>query len=785
MKTRLNILLMTLLCLNVSWVTAQEFTQTVRGVVLDKDIQTPLEGAHVVVLNTEPEINAITDENGQFKLAGVPIGRIDIKVFYVGYEEKTIPNVLVGSGKEVVLTIAITESVSTLKHTVINAKRNRNTKVLNDMVVASARSFTVEQTKRYAGAIDDPARMVSAFAGVNGNAEGNNDIVVRGNSSKGVLWRLEGIEIPNPNHFAGEGATGGPINALNGSMLGNSDFYSGAFSADYGNALSGVFDMHLRKGNNQKREYSATASILGTDVTLEGPFKQGYRGSYLVNYRYSTLAMLDDAGIVDFGGVPKYQDGSFKIHLPAGEKHTFALFGLGGLSSIDQLSTSEEDEEKVLSSGKMKAKLGVAGLSHTYLINKKTYLKTTLFGTGTVMENTYNIPNDASELYTVNRSEFTKTNLAAQTVLRYKLNAKNTFKTGLILNRMGYAMKDDYWSFQTDRLEPRLDETGTANRVQGFVNWKHRMTADLTMVAGMHYLRFMYNDNHSFEPRLAFRWQQNKRQAFSLGTGIHSRLESIATYIAQQQQMDGSFIQHNGDIDLSKAAHIVLGYDRQLTRYTNLKVETYYQHLYDVPVEDKEGSSYSYLNSSGWFTTRNLVNEGKGRNYGVEFTLERSFERNFYYMSTVSLYKSQYTAMDGIERSTAFDGNYVVNFLGGKEFAIGKPEKKKVLFVNAKMALIGGSRYTPILLAESVDLGDEIRDEQNPFSMKGDDVFKLDLAIGIRRNRVKTTTELKLDIQNVSNNSARVNEYYDHATESIVYGNQLPLLPVLSYKVNF
>jgi hypothetical protein len=764
---------------------SQEFTQTVRGVVLDKDVQTPLEGAHVVVLNTDPEINALTDEKGSFKLVNVPIGRIDIAIFYVGYEEKTVPNVLVGSGKEVVLTINLTESVSTLKHTVVNAKRNRNTRVLNDMVVASARSFSVEQTKRYAGAIDDPARMVSAFAGVNGNAEGNNDIVVRGNSSKGVLWRLEGIEIPNPNHFAGEGATGGPINALNSSMLGNSDFYSGAFSADYGNALSGVFDMHLRRGNNQKREYSATASILGTDVTLEGPFKEGYRGSYLVNYRYSTLAMLDDAGIVDFGGVPKYQDGSFNIHLPAGDKHTFSLFGLGGLSSIDQVSTEEDNDSIILSSGVAKAKLGVAGLSHTYLINKKTYLKTTLSANGTVMENTYNIPDDEGELYTVNRSEFTKTNLSAQTVLRYKLNAQNTFKSGLIFSRLGYAMKDDYWSFQTDRLEPRLDEDGSANRLQAFVNWKHRITADVTMVTGLHYLRFMYNDNHSFEPRMAFRWQQNKRQAFSLGTGIHSRLESIATYIAQEQQTDGSFIQHNRDLDLSKAAHFVLGYDRQLNQLTNIKIETYYQHLFNVPVENVEGSSYSLLNSSGWFTTRNMVNEGKGRNYGVEFTLERSFQNNFYYMSTMSLYKSQYTAMDGIERNTAFDGNYVVNFLGGKEFAIGKPEKKKVLFVNSKLALIGGSRYTPILLDESIALGDVVRDEQNPFSMKGDDVFKLDIAIGIRRNRVKTTTELKLDIQNVSNNSARVNEYYDHATESIVYGNQLPLLPVLSYKVNF
>ena len=261
-----------------------------------------------------------------------------------------------------------------LDDVIVVAKQNKQD-VLNDMALISARSFSVEETKRYAGAIDDPARMVSSFAGVNISAEGNNDIVVRGNSPKGVLWRLDGIGIPNPNHFANEGSTGGPINALNSAMLGNSDFFTGAFSPEYGNAMSGVFDMKLRNGNNEKREYSIMASVLGLDATIEGPFKKGYAGSYLANYRYSTLSLLDQAGIVDFGGVPKYQDASFKIVLPAGKKHIFSLFGLGGLSSISQEELDEENEERVLWKAEGKSNLGFVGLNHTYLINDKTYLK--------------------------------------------------------------------------------------------------------------------------------------------------------------------------------------------------------------------------------------------------------------------------------------------------------------------------------------------------------------------------------------------------------------------------
>lgn len=241
--------------------------------------------------------------DGTFRFENVPVGRIDLEVSYIGYEDKNIPNILVSSGKEVILELEMRESVLKMDVVVITASQKKG-EVLNEMAAISSRSFSVEETKRYAGSFQDPSRMVSAFAGVSSNPDGNNDIVVRGNSPKGILWRLDGIEIPNPNHFANEGATGGPINALNSELLSNSDFQTGAFAPEYGNVLSGVFDIHMRSGNNEKREYSVGAGVLGTDITLEGPFSKKYSGSYLANYRYSSLAMLDDAGLVDFDGVP-------------------------------------------------------------------------------------------------------------------------------------------------------------------------------------------------------------------------------------------------------------------------------------------------------------------------------------------------------------------------------------------------------------------------------------------------------------------------------------------------
>ncbi|MCG8452222.1 MAG: TonB-dependent receptor, partial [Spirochaetales bacterium] len=278
-------------------------TQTLRGTVVDTDSDNPIFGANIVIKDSQPLMGTSTDENGKFRLEKVPVGRVTLEISSLGYEPRTVPNVVVTSGKEVVLNITLQENFTTLSDVTVSSSRNKG-EVLNEMATVSARTFSVEETKRYAGSLNDPARMVSAFAGVTGDASGGNEIVVRGNSSKGILWRLDGIEIPNPNHFSDEGSTGGPINALNSTMLANSDFYSGAFAPEYGNAVSGVLDMKLRSGNMEKRESSANINAAGLGATFEGPFIKGKNASYLVNYRYSTVALLDATTLVDYGGIP-------------------------------------------------------------------------------------------------------------------------------------------------------------------------------------------------------------------------------------------------------------------------------------------------------------------------------------------------------------------------------------------------------------------------------------------------------------------------------------------------
>ncbi|ELR72722.1 TonB-dependent receptor plug domain protein [Fulvivirga imtechensis AK7] len=772
-----------ILCSNL--LQAQDLFQTVRGRIIDQDSRMPLPGANVVVIGSDPILGSSTDLDGAFKIEKVLLGRISLIITYVGYEEKVIPNILVTSGKEVVLDVALNESLTKMEEIVISADKDKS-EIANEMALVSARGFTVEETKRYAGSFNDPARMVAGYAGVSGDASGNNFIIVRGNSPKGIQWRLEGIEIPNPNHFSDEGATGGPINALNSAMLANSEFYTGAFAPEYGNALSGVFDMRLRKGNNEQHEYSVSVGALGTEATAEGPFVKGGKSSFLLNYRYSTLTILDELGLVDFDGVPKYQDISFKLYFPTRSLGTFSVFGLGGKSSIISKEYDEEDEDKLLEQGDYQADMGVVGVTQYWPVGAKTYLQNSLSvsqnGSGYVGYE----PDDQSNLVQLDNAQLDKNTIKASTTLNHKFDARHNLQAGIIYTHHYFDFYNEYFESSTNSFVINQNIDGDAGHYQGFVSWKYRPWEDLSFVSGVHAHSTTLNDELSIEPRVSMRWQFHPRQALTASWGIHGKMESLTNYYSIITDEAGNVSKPNIDIGFSKARHYVVGYENKLGINLLFKAEAYYQQLYNLPVENLAGSSYSLVNQVEWFTDRRLVNEGTGENVGLELTMERYFADNYFFMVTGSIYDSKYKAMDGVERDSRFNGNYIGNLLFGKEFEINsRGDKKKVMGINTKISLLGARRYTPIDLEASIAEGKTVWFEDRAFSERGDDVFIANLGITYRIDRKRTSQELKLDIQNVTNSAARIEQYYSDLTGKVEWQDQLPLLPVLIYTLHF
>ncbi len=755
----------------------QEITQSIRGRVIDKDARIPLPGANLVIAGSDPQIGTTTDENGKFDFGRLPVGKYSITVFYVGYEMITMRNVVLKSGKQTVLTIALTEDVQNLNEVVITDQLNKS-EAINKMATVSVMKFDVAAMDHYAGTINDAARVVSSFAGVAMNPSGANDIIIRGNSPRGMGWRLEGLDIPNPNHYAEEGSSGGGLSILNAAVLANSDFFTGAFPAQYGNAYSGVFDIRLRNGNNQEREYSIQAGFVGLDATFEGPFSKKKPVSYLVNYRFSSLAMIRTLGINLVGdAIPYFQDLTFKINAPTKHLGNFSFFGVGGISKIhEKENTFTNDYE---------TDMGVIGVKNLYFFNKSTYLQTIVAYTASRNLWDYQQPDSADVFATRAKDDLVYQTPKISLLFNEKFSATNLLNVGFVSSFTSYNLLSHRFDYVEEELVPELDQNGFTTLLEAYLNWKHRFNKNVTLIMGLHSMYLLLNGNYSLEPRLGLKWQFTPSQALNIGIGLHSKMEPLSTYYAQQMMPDNSPWLPNENLNFLKAAHFVIGYENMLNENLFLKVELYYQYLFRVPVENSDTSSFSVLNYNFGYTNRSLMNMGKGRNTGLEMTLEKYFSRNYYYMVTLSLFDSRYKAADGVMRNTRYNNNHILNLMGGKDFHLGKGLKKRVLSINLKGTWAGGQRTTPIDIEQSETEDYTVRDEQHAFSEQWPDFLRFDFKVYLSRNRKRATHTIEIDVQNITNQLNVIGDYYDTETGKVETITQMGIVPILNYRVEF
>jgi hypothetical protein len=756
-----------------------QLVQTIRGTVTDQLLQTPIPGATVKISGMS--IAVVADSLGNFRIPDMPPGTYTLLVSHIGFNDAVAANIVVKTGKEVVLNIAMETKVRAEKEVVVTASSKKN-KPLNDMSVVSARAFTVEETQKYAAAVNDPLRMVTGFAGVVSADDGGNDIVIRGNSPTGLLWRMEGVDIPNPNHFSEAGRSGGGISILSSQLLANSDFITGAFAAEYGNALSGVFDLKLRKGNNERKEYALQAGLLGLNAAAEGPLAPFYKGSYLVNYRYSTLALLDKMGINVTDGTTNFQDLSFNVYLPTKSKGNFTIFGFGGLSADkedQETDSSKWKHEGDRYSGKFKSNTGAVGITHTIPVDAQTTLRSALAFSYTensfserYVQSNKNIVDSYKDNYITNK-------IMLSSVLNHKLSARLSLRSGVSVHFIHFK----YYKLSKENpnapLLETINSTGNTQTLQAYAQWQYKPLNNLTFNAGMHYLALLYNNTGSVEPRLSVKWDPDSKSSLALAYGLHSQLQALGVYFAKDA--NGQFI--NKDLDLTKAQHLVLSYSRLIGPNLRARAELYYQRLYNVPVTVDAEKTFSTLNILSEFITDPLVNTGKGKNYGIELSLEKYLHNNIYYIINSSLYQSKYTAADGIERNTRFNGNYLLNGVAGKEFPLNG--QRRVLGFNIKLVYAGGFRYSPIDLERSTQEGYTIYHEKEAYSLQRPAYFRPDLGISLKWNRHHLTSTLSLDVQNVINHNNIDHVYYDVLSNTTVTDYQTGIIPVLNYKVEF
>lgn len=776
-------------------VSAQDLTQTLSGQVVDAVTSQPIIGANIIVLDSEPLLGGTTDLDGRFRIENIPVGRQDVEVSYIGYETVLKSGLLLTSAKVYELEINMQESMNELGTVTVSAGSDK--RALNEMAKVSARSFSIEESGRFAGGLSDPARVAYHFPGVTFSAPQDNGVVVRGNTPTNVLWKIEGVEVPGAAHFGGGNLAGaGLISIYSAQVLGTSDFFASAFPAEYGNATAGIFDINFRRGTIEKNKFTAQIGVLGADVAAEGPLKKGGQSSYLINYRHGFIGYYGKwAG----GAEPYFQDLSYKLYLPTEKAGTFSIWGIGGLSSIftpyrkyevegDEIKRRETDGD--FEQDDIDFDMAATGINHKINLTEKTFLNSSLaVSTNGYFSKTDWFTPDADTLNTGSLTPYTdaknrEIRYTATTNLTHKFNRRWSNTSGIVADYLTFNTIARQADRPLDPLTEHLNTTGNTYFVQAYTQSAFQASEKISIQAGVNVSHFGVNDETTFEPRAGLKWQATNQLSLGFGYGRHSRREELKNYFYEYNIDDR--IVNNENIKRTKADHYVASFNWDINKYFRFNVEAYYQRLFDVPVI--ENSSFSFINYTQiWQLDAPLNNSGTGINKGIDFSLEHSFHNNFYFLLTSSIFDSKYTGADGVERNTLFDRGWQNTLAAGKEFTIHRKKKNRVnlLGFNVSMTYMGGLRVTPFLEEESVAAQRAILDETQMFSEQNDPELWVNAGITYKINKEKNTTTWGLDFQNATLAEQVQGYEYNYFTREVQQERVLFLIPNFYYKIEF
>ena len=783
MHEKLKFLSVILLLVLSTTIFGQSF-QNIRGRVFEKNTQTPIPSAHVWTSINGNITGSVTDSFGNFVIEKIPVGRWEVYVSSVDYEDFVAMNVLVYSGRETVMEIAMTERVFNLDELVVRPAVDKDLP-LSRMATASVRMFSTEEANRYAGSWGDPARMAANFAGVSAANDSRNDIIIRGNSPLGLLYRLDGFDIPNPNHFVVRGSTGGAISMINNNQLANSDFYTGAFPAEFGNALSGVFDLKMRNGNNRKQEFLASIGFNGMEFGAEGYFSKESNASYLINARYSFLEMMVAMGL-SFGSmaediIPKYRDLCAKVNFPL-KKGNFSFITLLGANSVDSEDDMNDlDKWKPGDIGEYYVetdRLLFFGANYTHRFNMNTRWENRMSYQHAVSKEEVKSITYRNLSRWKNYSDATGEGRTTWlSSVYHRINTRNFLEAGagadLFMTRIH---ENSYDMAQNPTVLHEIDKNSLLLKMYG--QWRHRFNDDITVTPGFYHHYYLLTSNYSIEPRIGMQWKTSSSTTLNFGTGLYSQLQP--RLICFYQDKDGQL--PNKSLKFTKSQQTVAGFNWKFAQSFRFKSEIYYQYLYDAPViEDfPQESLLNFGDDNRWDYT--FVNKGTGRNYGLELTLERFLTKNYYFLTTVSLYQSKYKGYDKIERNTKYNGNYALNFLGGYEWKIGK---NNLLSANIKISGLGGKRFIPATFVTDSDGTRLEYDYENAYTTQYPAYFRFDLNINMKMNFNRWSLEIFAELANITNHKNVWTQYYDVNNQKEVLVYHYGFMPIGGVKAYF
>lgn len=760
---------------------AQQYFQSLYGTVTEKYTTQSISEASILITGNNYTEVTFSDSSGNFFFLKIPTGDYRLEISRNNFHPLTFPQIEISTGKELFLSVELETKPNLLQEVMINA----STKKEANNTSLSKTTFKMEQSERFAASLNDPQRLVLSFAGVRGLGGMQNSIIVRGNSPKGVMWQVEGIEVPSPNHYSGQG-TPGMVSILNNMVLQKVDFYTGAFPAPFGNATSAVFDATLRRGNTKRYEFSVQLSNIGLETSAEGPLSKKNSSSFLIAYRYSTVGLMGKIGYPIGDYITGFQDINFKFHFATKHIGYFDWWGFGGISSIQNAKGKRANGDFM-----NKYITAASGITHQILFNGTTTWKTILAASAYSDSWHATQTDEYLPFNNTTRTQIYKTlydyrdiSLRFSSSVIHQVSSRVLFNGGIQIIKPFISLTDssfrqvihqnmntgDTISIYT---EPTLYErvTKSAPRYHTYIQFITSITEKWQLTAGIHSIFWGDGIDWLLEPRLNLKWQLKQNHKIEIATGLHSRFEFPVFYSKELVQQN--YIQPNRNIKPSKAFHANAGYTFAFLNDFYFKTEIYFQYLFSVPAQIDtyrvfttqtqyytKLSPVSTLNNINYLDFYyNYQNKGEGMNYGIEITLEKSFSKNYYFLVTTSLYNSLFRVKPLAWYNTQFNGNWIVTLTAGKDFRVGKKYRANIFSINTRLLAAGNDRIP----------NNTYKDQLKPF-------VSWDLRVAYKRNLKKYAWEISCDVQNVLNRKNQSNNDFNI---------NIGILPVLKFRTDF
>lgn len=654
---------------------------TIEGTVVDAATKVPLVGVNVILLNTA--VGTVTDPDGAFIVPNVPVGSYSVQFRLVGYAPVTKTDVIIRPQRMTVVSAELSENAVETEQVTITAGYFQQ----SDVQTLNTVGFSREEIRRAPGSGGDVSRIILSLPSLAKVNDQSNSLIVRGGSPLENACYIDGIEIPNINHFPTQGATGGPIGMVNVDLIDDVTFHTGGFSPSYGDKLSSVLDIRFREGNRKEFDAQLDLNIAGFGGVAEGPI--GDNGSYLLSARRSYLEYAIKIFDVGTSAVPSYGDLQGKITYRLSPEHTLSIIGIYGDDHNDPDLDAALDND-MLAYGNQDIYQGAAGAVWRALWGTTAYSTVTAGYMSSSFNEDFFETNTGIHLL---RNRSAETAAGIRNINHVNLSQSHSIEFGVEMKRLTNEY-DNFYGANANALgdstpAAALTQNISAQKFGGFLTYIAGPFMGITATTGSRVDYFSANDRITISPRasLAYRWDEVT--TIRLSSGVY--YQNLPLLL---------MLQNNANRSLRDpyAIHYIAGLDRLLSEDTKFSVEVYMKEYYEFPVDPSEPSLFlvdEVFYRQGFYLSHGaLSNDGRARSRGIELTLQKKLAENFYGLASVAYFRTEYKGADDVWRTRVFDNRIIVSAEGGF-----KPNNEWEF--SARWMYAGGTPYTPFDLTAS------------------------------------------------------------------------------------